>query len=101
MRNTAHLILCIGMASATVALAPRVASAQGILDCRDIDLYHIDQQENLLAGQKMIACGRADPGSGEADGSFTDDYGGTDIDVITGNETYSGSYTFFALLRWA
>src|SRR5260370_13505392 len=88
MRNTARLILCIGMASATVALAPRVASAQGICNCGEIDTYHVDQQENLLASQKMIACGLAQPGNGEADGTFSDDYGGTDIDVITGNETW-------------
>jgi len=96
MRNAARLILCIGMSSATFVFAPRVASARtiddpSIFDCRDIDLYQVDQQENLLASQKMIACGRAAPGNpdvAENDGPFTDDYGGTDIDIITGKETW-------------
>lgn len=66
-------------------------------DCASIDSLGIDKQENLGAGLIMIACGRSPGGSASAFGEtspFVQEllaplFGGTDVNEITGTETFS------------
>ena len=79
-------------------------------DCSKIHELGIDKQENLRAGAIMIACGLAEGGSASPGSGFSQwfqnllpapgVYGGTDVDLITGTETYpyvTQSTTFSAV----
>jgi hypothetical protein len=79
-------------------------------DCSKIHELGIDKQVNLLAGAIMIACGEAEGASASRSGRFSQwlrnlppaplVYGGTDVDLITGTETYphvTQSTTFSAI----
>jgi BNR/Asp-box repeat len=78
-------------------------------DCSKIRELGIDRQENFLAGLIMIACGKAEGGSGP-NVSFLSRfwqrlfapfvYGGTDVDLITGAET-SPHVTQSETFSWA
>src|SRR6266568_7405736 len=66
-------------------------------DCSKIHELGIDKQENLRAGAIMIFCGEAQGGSASPAGTFSRfvqkllqplAYGTTDVDLITGTETY-------------
>jgi hypothetical protein len=66
-------------------------------DCAKIRELGIDKQENFRAGAIMIACGEAEGGSAASGGAFSQfvqallqpsAYGGTDVDLITGTETF-------------
>ena len=66
-------------------------------DCAKIHELGIDKQENLRAGAIMIACGEAEGGSASSGRAFSQlvqellqpsAYGTTDIDLITGTETF-------------
>jgi hypothetical protein len=67
-------------------------------DCSKIYELGIDKQENLRAGAIMIACGLAEGGSAPPGSGFSQwlrsllptplVYGGMDVDLITGTETY-------------
>jgi hypothetical protein len=71
-------------------------------DCSKIHELGIDKQENLRAGAIMIFCGEAQGGGTSASSSLSAltqfirklfspaayGYGGTDVDLITGTETY-------------
>jgi hypothetical protein len=68
-----------------------------LFDCSKIHELGIDKQENLQAGAIMIFCGEAQGGSASSDGNFSRlvqkllrpvEYGTTDIDLITGTETF-------------
>jgi hypothetical protein len=61
-------------------------------DCAQISALGIDKQENLRAGQIMIACGESQGGSAFSDGAFSRlvnqvtaplTFGGTDVDMIS------------------
>ena len=79
-------------------------------DCSKIHELGIDKQENFRAGAIMIACGLAKGGSASLGSRFSQwlrnllpmplVYGGTDVDLITGTETYPNvtqSTTFSAV----
>ena len=66
-------------------------------DCSKIHELGIDKQVNLRAGAIMIFCGEAQGGSASPTGTFSrlgqkllqpSAYGGPDVDLITGTETY-------------
>src|SRR6266699_5649537 len=66
-------------------------------DCAQIRALGIDRQENLRAGAIMIFCGEAEGGSASPAATFSQFvqkllaplvYGATDVDLITGAETY-------------
>jgi hypothetical protein len=66
-------------------------------DCSKIRELGIDKQENFRAGAIMIFCGEAQGGSASPAGTFSQfvqkllaplGYGTTDVDLITGTETY-------------
>src|SRR4029453_11889020 len=66
-------------------------------DCAKIRELGIEKQENFRAGAIMIACGEAEGGSASPNGAFSQfvqallqpsAYGGTDVDLITGTETF-------------
>ena len=68
-----------------------------LFDCSRIHELGIDKQENLRAGAIMIFCGEAQGGSAFSAGIFsplvqkllrTVGYGTTDVDLITGTETF-------------
>jgi hypothetical protein len=72
-----------------------------MFDCSKIKQLGINRQENMRAGAIMIHCGQAkggDPDAGVADSSAFSKlvqnltaplaYGGTDVDLITGTETF-------------
>jgi hypothetical protein len=59
--------------------------------CSQIHSLHLDLQLNLRASAALVACGQATPGGqGPAApmGPGTPQAGGTNVDVITGGETY-------------
>jgi hypothetical protein len=68
-------------------------------DCATIHEKGIDKQENFRAGRIMIACGEAEGGSATPGNTFARlaqklltnplAYGATDVDVITGTETFA------------
>ena len=79
-------------------------------DCSKIHELGIDKQMNFRAGAIMIACGEAEGGGPARGGKFAQlmqkllssplNYGGTDVDLITGTETYpyvAQSTTFSAV----
>src|SRR5438034_10948850 len=78
-------------------------------DCSKIHELGIDKQENLRSGAIMIACGEAEGGAASPFGTFSQFvqkllaplvYGATDVDLITGAETYPNitqSETFSAV----
>src|SRR6266705_5396704 len=67
-------------------------------DCSRIHELGIDKQENMRAGAIMIFCGQAQGGAASSFGGFSQfiqkllpaplAYGTTDVDLITGTETY-------------
>src|SRR5438128_8642757 len=67
-------------------------------DCSRIHELDIDKQENMRAGAIMIFCGQAQGGAASSFGGFSQfiqkvlpaplAYGTTDVDLITGTETY-------------
>jgi len=67
-------------------------------DCATIHDLGIDKQENFRAGAIMIACGESEGGSPSSFGAFSRllyntvtaplTFGGTDVDLITGTETF-------------
>src|SRR5256886_2831234 len=67
-------------------------------DCSRIHELGIDKQENMRAGAIMIFCGQAQGGAASPFGAFSQfiqkllpaplAYGTTDVDLITGTETY-------------
>src|SRR5438552_16122093 len=66
-------------------------------DCSKIHELGIDRQENMRAGAIMIACGEAQGGSPSVLETVSQAiqrtlaplaYGGTDVDLITGTETF-------------
>jgi hypothetical protein len=68
-----------------------------LFDCSKIHELGIDKQTNLRAGAIMIFCGEAQGGSASSAGMFSRlvqkfllpvGYGTTDIDLITGTETF-------------
>jgi hypothetical protein len=68
-----------------------------LFDCSKIHDLGIDRQENLRAGAIMIFCGEAEGGSASSGGTYSRflqrflkavRYGTTDVDLITGIETY-------------
>ena len=68
-----------------------------LFDCSKIHDLGIDKQENLRAGAIMIFCGEAQGGSASSAGIFSGlvqkllrpvGYGTTDVDLITGTETF-------------
>src|SRR2546429_4096166 len=70
----------------------------GGFDCSRIHELGIDKQENMRAGAIMIFCGQAQGGAASSFGGFSQfiqkllpaplAYGTTDVDLITGTETY-------------
>src|SRR5947207_1415794 len=68
-------------------------------DCAQIRTLGIDRQENLRAGLIMIAFGESPGGSASSDGIVSQiiqnllpsplAYGGSDVDLVTGTETFS------------
>src|SRR5216117_3189505 len=78
-------------------------------DCSRIHELGIDKQENFRAGAIMIFCGEAEGGSASPAATFSQfvqkllaplAYGATDVDLITGAETYPNvtqSETFSAV----
>src|SRR2546428_5316530 len=68
-------------------------------DCSRIHELGIDKQENMRAGAIMIFCGQAQGGAASPFGAFSQfiqrllpaplAYGTTDVDLITGTETYT------------
>src|SRR5713101_7102890 len=79
----------------TTSTDPLVPSG---FDCSRIHELGIDKQENMRAGAIMIFCGEAQGGSASPAGTFSQfiqnllpaplAYGTTDVDLITGTETY-------------
>jgi hypothetical protein len=79
----------------------KIINIQGLppgFDCATIHEKGIDRQENLMAGNIMIACGEAQGGSPISYGAFSRllnqvtaplTYGGTDVDTITGADNIS------------
>jgi hypothetical protein len=79
-----------------------------MFDCSKIHELGIDKQMNFRAGAIMIACGKAQGGSASPIGASSRAvkkllsplaYGGTDVDLVTGTETYpdiTQSETFIA-----
>src|SRR5205814_2733552 len=68
-----------------------------MFDCSKIHELGIDKQENFRAGAIIIFCGEAQGGSASPTGTFPQlvqkllqplAYGTTDVDLITGTETY-------------
>src|SRR5256886_6700897 len=67
-------------------------------DCSRIHELGIDKQENMRAGSIMIFCGQTQGGAASPSGTFSQfvqgllpaplAYGTTDVDLITGTETY-------------
>src|SRR6266853_11990 len=81
--------------TATMSIDPLVPAG---FDCSRIHELGIDKQENMRAGAIMIFCGEAQGGSASPFGAFSQfiqkllpaplAYGTTDVDLITGTETY-------------
>ena len=79
----------------TNSMDPLVPSG---FDCSKIHELGIDRQENFRAGAIMIFCGQAEGGSASPEQRFAKliqellpappAYGGTDVDLITGTETF-------------
>src|SRR5438874_7849299 len=80
--------------TATMSIDPLVPAG---FDCSRIHELGIDKQENMQAGAIMIFCGQAEGGSASSSGTSSHlvqkllaplAYGTTDVDLITGLETY-------------
>src|SRR5438552_11393465 len=92
--------------TATMSIDPLVPAG---FDCSRIHELGIDKQENMQAGAIMIFCGQAEGGSASSSGTSSHlvqkllaplAYGTTDVDLITGLETYPNitqSETFCAV----
>jgi hypothetical protein len=106
-------LLCIGQFSAQAQQRGKSTSNVNsalipvMFDCSQFNALGLDKQENLRAGALAIYCGRAQGGSSEEfEGSssiaqqiLAPLLGGTDVDLITGTETFphiTQSETFVA-----
>ena len=89
----AFAALAIVLTGAIAAGANAGKSAQGA--CATIDKYGVQKQTNVHAAQILAACGRSPFSQQQLDTSFSSiahlrqsphDYGGTDVNIITGGE---------------
>jgi hypothetical protein len=96
------------LAASLANTAPtRVTAGDGV--CATIDRNNVEKQMNARAGEILAACGRA-PSRPANDRLFTalgqlssspNDYGGTDVNVITGGEGASPKVTQSEVQVWS
>src|SRR5262245_3530337 len=93
--------------SAPTRAATRPSAAEGV--CATIDRYHLEKQMNAHAAQILASCGRAPSGppTGTIFSSLSqitsspDDYGGVDVNVVTGGEGASAHVRLSDGREWA
>ena len=94
------------LAASLASSAPTRSSSQ----CANIERFHLEKQMNQRAAEILAACGRYSSRAADTQSTFStlarlsqspNDYGGTDVNVITGGEGASPQVTQSEVQVWA
>jgi Ca2+-binding RTX toxin-like protein len=86
-----------------VAITPGAAGAPPRVDCSKQDFQSLELQDNMRAGEILVQCGRAPGGSsfGAGTSAGARALGGTDINLITGAQSFPNGVTQSENMVWA